>query len=289
MRVMEYKFIISLIIGSFIFSYGAHAEQSPIAEIMGKNIYMKDLSGIDNNDLSSYKPEQWKRYSEVFRSMIWQSVFSDYVALNKIEPTKDEIETLRLKTLENQTTNNMRQQRHQSVIEAHRKAIKDSEGQILKHNNELTSADITPEQIKVLNDSLDKETKTLKRSKEALEYLEGSEYKKMQEESGRRVAKNIAKNWKINQTLYKKYGGRIIFQQLGWEPVDAYKKLLEEYQEQGKFKVLEPALEDAVYSYFKHNFVYADEGMAEFYFEKPYWQRTEEEMIKSGFKNTGNN
>jgi len=40
---------------------------------------------------------------------------------------------------------------------------------------------------------------------------------------------------------------------------------------------------DAVYSYFQHNFYYADETKAQFYFEKPWWERTAAEMKAAGF------
>ena len=42
-------------------------------------------------------------------------------------------------------------------------------------------------------------------------------------------------------------------------------------------------MQDAVYGYFRHRFVYADEQKAKFYFEKPYWERTQEEMRAAGF------
>lgn len=42
-------------------------------------------------------------------------------------------------------------------------------------------------------------------------------------------------------------------------------------------------LREAVYSYFKHKFTYADEKKARFYFEKPYWERTPEEIRAAGF------
>jgi len=48
--------------------------------------------------------------------------------------------------------------------------------------------------------------------------------------------------------------------------------------------VHDPAYRDAIYSYFQHNFVYADEAKAKFYFEKPYWERTGAELKTAGFK-----
>ena len=44
----------------------------------------------------------------------------------------------------------------------------------------------------------------------------------------------------------------------------------------------DPLLREAVYRSFKHTFVYADEKQAKSYFEKPYWERTQEEMRAAG-------
>ena len=39
----------------------------------------------------------------------------------------------------------------------------------------------------------------------------------------------------------------------------------------------------ATYRYFEHRFVYADESKARYYFEKPYWERTQQEMKAGAF------
>ncbi len=50
-----------------------------------------------------------------------------------------------------------------------------------------------------------------------------------------------------------------------------------------RFIIHDPSLQVAVYRYFGHSFVYADEQKAKFYFERPYWERTEQEMRGAGF------
>jgi len=40
----------------------------------------------------------------------------------------------------------------------------------------------------------------------------------------------MVRSWKLNSTLHRQYGGRVIFQQFGLEPIDAWRKLLEEYE-----------------------------------------------------------
>ena len=69
------------------------------------------------------------------------------------------------------------------------------------------------------------------------------------------------------KALFHEFDGRIIFQQAGWEPPDAYLKLLEECEAKKASVVHDLAL--VVCSYFRHNFVHADEKKARFYFEKP--------------------
>ena len=105
----------------------------------------------------------------------------------------------------------------------------------------------------------------------------------MQQVVERQVAEHWVRAWKLNQALYHEFGGRIIFQQAGWEPIDAYRKLLDQYAANKAFVVYDPALRTAVYSYFGHKFVYADETKARFYFEKPWWERTHAEMRAAGF------
>jgi hypothetical protein len=84
------------------------------------------------------------------------------------------------------------------------------------------------------------------------------------------VAVVWVKQWKVNQSLYRKFGGRIIFQQAGWEPIDAYRRLLEQYETQKSFVVHDAALHAAVYSYFQLKFTYADEKMAKFFGKKTH-------------------
>jgi hypothetical protein len=55
---------------------------------------------------------------------------------------------------------------------------------------------------------------------------------------------SMIRQWKLNRALYRQYGGRIIFQQLGPEPLDAYRRYLEERQAAGDFVIKKPAFKD---------------------------------------------
>ena len=92
----------------------------------------------------------------------------------------------------------------------------------------------------------------------------------------REMGRAMIRQWKINKSLYEQYGGRIIYQQFGPEPLDAYRAHLEERQAAGDFTVENPERADAFWRYFKdesiHDFMAAgseDEARA---FAVPPWQ-----------------
>ena len=57
------------------------------------------------------------------------------------------------------------------------------------------------------------------------------------------AAKAIIEHWMINKALYQQYGGRIIAQQLGPEPLDAMHDYLLEQQKKGAFKIVKQSFE----------------------------------------------
>jgi hypothetical protein len=78
-------------------------------------------------------------------------------------------------------------------------------------------------------------------------------------------------------SLYEQYGGRIIRQQLGPEPLDAYRQFLRRRQADGAFAIRDPAIEEAFWRYFTddsiHDFMApgsADEARA---FTMPPWEQ----------------
>ena len=68
----------------------------------------------------------------------------------------------------------------------------------------------------------------------------------MQRETGR----GIVMQWKINKSLYDQYGGRIIYQQLGPEPLDAYRRFLKQREAEGAFTIHDPTLAESFWHYF---------------------------------------
>lgn len=113
--------------------------------------------------------------------------------------------------------------------------------------------------------------------------LEHPERRGARDRAERRVAREWVYKWKLDQALFRDFGGRIAFQQVGWEPVDAYRALFEKYETAGKLVLPDPVWRPAVFGYFDHDFVYLDEAHGRFYFEKPWWERTPEDLRAAGF------
>jgi hypothetical protein len=86
------------------------------------------------------------------------------------------------------------------------------------------------------------------------------------------VAKAFVGRWNFHKALHDKYGGRVVFQQAGIEPLDAYVKWLADEEKEGNFEILDPKWKAAFAEYFKpkyHRFL--DENSKD-YFKVPYWR-----------------
>ena len=95
----------------------------------------------------------------------------------------------------------------------------------------------------------------------------------------RQMGKTKIRQWKINRALYQQYGGRIIFQQFGPEPLDAYRQFLREQRKAEAFSIENPLFEDEFSRYFNDNSIHSfmqqgstEEARA---FEVPPWEQME--------------
>lgn len=242
----------------------AQGGDRPVAEIFGQAIYAKDLTtpGASPPDAASAE----RARGEALRLRVWKAVFEDYARSRRIAPTEAEIN---------------------SQIAGHRrlKALGDAERARQREAliAELGSSSLSARRRAEAQQHLDLINRIEEFEAKRAAELRDPAQRKLHEEAEQRVAEHWVRQWKLSQALYREFGGRIIFQQAGWEPIDAYRALLEQQEARKGFVVHDAGFRAAVYAYFQHNFVYADEARARFYFEKPYWERTPEEMKAAGF------
>jgi hypothetical protein len=249
------------------------AVRKPVAEVLGKSVYEDDLVPPKTDAeqkaklaLAEYTTWYERTREEAFKSLVWSSVFADFARKRKVEPAPAEIDSQIREQKKFMAVDKVRRekQRKELIAELKSPGLTDARRKEAK------------QYLDTLNSLRDHDARMEKaRSDPAAE--------KRWQDSERRVAAVWVKQWKVNQALYREFGGRIIFQQAGWEPIDAYRSLLDRYKAGKRFIVHDPSLQEAVYRYFRYKFVYADEKKAKFYFERPYWERTQEEMRAAGF------
>ena len=80
--------------------------------------------------------------------------------------------------------------------------------------------------------------------------------------------------WKFNQGLYRKYGGRVVFQQAGYEPLDGHKAFMEGLKTSGAYTIIDPAYQDLFKEtdeYFTKHHEFVEQADADEYFSSPWW------------------
>jgi len=78
----------------------------------------------------------------------------------------------------------------------------------------------------------------------------------------------FVESWKFNRALNQKYGGGVIQQQAGIEPLDPMQKWLEEQEQARNFTILDPKVRDSFYNYYHLRRTKVTEKNA---FDKPWW------------------
>jgi len=94
-----------------------------------------------------------------------------------------------------------------------------------------------------------------------------------------RVAGAFVEQWKVNQALYRKYGGRVIYQQSGAEPLDAHYAFLKAAQKSGELTIVNKDFETVLWSYYTtdsmHQFIPESGNKKEQAINTPWWMMEE--------------
>ena len=236
-------------------------DDRPVAEIFGQKVFAAELaaSGMPAQDAA-------RRPGETLRARVWTAVFEDYARRRNIVASEAEVDA--------QIAGQRRMQAHGDAERARQRAALVTE---------LQSPTLSDRRRREAQQQLDLLNRLAEFDVQRERELRDPAMRALRQQSERRVARHWVRQWKLNQALHREFGGRIIFQQAGWEPIDAYRKLLDQYEARKAFVVYDPVLRAVVYDYFEKKFVYADDARAQFYFDKPYWERTPEEMRAAGF------
>jgi hypothetical protein len=96
-------------------------------------------------------------------------------------------------------------------------------------------------------------------------------------EFARTLGREMVRRWKVDRSLYKRYGGTVIFQQANpQEPVGAYRKFLEEREKEKAFEIFDEKARERFYHYFTrdHGSWVVPEKRVDF--DTPWWLRAKQ-------------
>jgi len=213
----------------------AGAGPQPTAQVLGTEIRTSD-------------PEE-------LRYLVLRALTDRYAAEHGIEVTPDEIDgyLARIAAIAEQD----RRERDARLAEIERQLAVPALG-----DDQRAALTAERERLQQLGRDLDSVTAT---PQEAAE----------EAQARRTVAAAFVRQWKLNRALYRDYGGRIIFQQGGPEPLDAYRRFLEEQQKRGAFAIADSELEAAFWRYYRddtiHSFYPAGSAEEAKAFQTPWW------------------
>jgi len=126
---------------------------------------------------------------------------------------------------------------------------------------------------KLSEDERTRKEQELAMTEDLLKSTEEDGGKKQRDPEEIRMAREVVRAWRINHALYKQYGGRVIFQQAGPEPIDAYRDFLRAQEAKGAFRITDEKAKEAFWKYFTddkmHTFLDQAEGAR--MMESPWW------------------
>lgn len=230
----------------------------PVAQIMGRQIGLKEISpptkelARQKGKLSTKKLAEWLAdyRHEQLAGLIWEPLRDDFCKDHNCKATAKEIDEF---------TRAMRNGMEEEVAEW-RKDLREITAKL--KSSSLTQS----ERSKVLVEKRVTEKCLANASSD------GKEGSAEDREAERSVHRVVVEEWKFNRALHRKYGGRIIFQQAGIEPLDAYRQFLEEHEKKGSFEIFDPALRKEFWKYYTTMpHTYLDPGDANF--DTPWWKQ----------------
>ncbi len=235
-------------------------EDTLIARVLEQKIYLKDINPSQaeaekyGKDKTPEQLEQWQKQNRISAlSNYFRLLFERYVQQKNIQVTETEIEQLNKSMQRNIVLQN---EKHQKKLDSLQK--------------ELQADNLDEKKRTELAGQLELYTRLVKNTAGSEELFK----------IRNTPAEQVIRQWKITNGLYKQYGGRVIFQQAGPEPLDAYRKFFEEEQNKGNFEFYNKEAEGLFWEYYRnekmHTF-YSDEAKAKAMMETPWWLHEPEE------------
>jgi len=188
--------------------------------------------------------------------LIFKPLLDRFAEENNLEPTTAELDSFSV--------------RMRAVQRAEMKKV---EGPVDTMRMKLQSTSLTAEERAGMENDLESMENMIRDFRD-LERLRGEgDTTTLREE--REAARMFVRAWKANHALHAKYGGRVIFQQFGPEPLDAFRDFLKDEEKKGSFRIIDTTWSEPFWRYF------VNESMHSFYpkekgdelMKTPWWMQ----------------
>lgn len=241
-------------------------KQNIIANILGKEIKGDDISPNKKaleqmkGKMTDSQFDAWLHKYQVDRlkQLIGDALIKRFLREEDIKPIDEEIKRFISKSTESED-----------------KLLK---GRIAMHEKllpQLKSPDLSSSERERLNTQLQTIESSLKTDEWRKQYAKDNPAR--DQEVKQKVAVQFIRAWKIKKYLYDKYGGRVIFQQAGPEPIDAYLKFLKEHEQNASFQIIDESFIAPFWDYYTndkiHTFLTNEEGIKAM--TTPWWNMEE--------------
>ena len=213
----------------FVLNNQIHTEENKtnvVAKVLGRSITAQNIGFSSGKPISCSKAQSCSTSTPLqkLHKTAWRKISDDFIKQNNLQATKVEIQEFA-----DYQKRFMEQDRKKR-----KKRLKDINNQ-LKSNKITKSQRANLEQEKASLESLTEHDKRMKIMKlKPLSILQL-----------RQIYAPWIENWKVNKTIFEKYGGVVTITKFGPAPVGARKMLIEVYAKEGKFLILHKELEGA--------------------------------------------
>lgn len=186
---------------------------------------------------------------------ILDPLLDEFAKENRIEPTRAEVDTLVQKLDETDRQRLLRYHAEKAKLARELRDPAVSAGDRKKKEERL-------KKVERFIDDLETRRKLEQHSTEA-------------REESRAAARSLVTPWKVNQALYRKYGGRVAHPSRlpGGEPLDAHRDFLREQEAKGTFRLVDEWWRAEFWGYLtndtRHTFYSQDEGAR--HISTPWW------------------
>lgn len=254
----------------------AHAAEAPrgapVAVVNGQTVYSNDLNPSPEllkragTRLSQDQYEIWlaSHRDKQLSWRVWQGVLESYIASHQLKVAEQEVDVV-----------------SEVMHKGREEKMKEGEAARAQLQQDLKSPVLTAQTRAQLTRELALLERRLAEDR-ALFSPPNEQAKQTVRAAERELARNTVLQWKISKALYQQYGGKVIERHDVFEPIDAYRRYLEEQEARKTFQITDLKLRASFYQYYTAVHTPVDDLRVQFYFEKPWWLRTKQELKQFG-------